>query len=75
MQYLLTRIEKDGSTPTTSTEWTSIYPTFDGAIAKIHSTNNWCAKIQFCPEGWRKTYNGMKPKGEVYTVYEYNRED
>lgn len=75
MQYLLTRIAKDGSTPSTSNEWTSVYPTLDGAMNKIHSTNNWCARIQFCAEGWRKTYDGMKPKGKVYTVYEYNGED
>ena len=75
MQYLLTRVEKDGSTPSTSNEWTSVHSTLESAMNKIRSTNNWSANIKFCAEGWRKTHNGRKACGNAYTVYEYNGED
>lgn len=75
MNYLLTRIARDGSTIGTSNEWTSVHSNLNDAMDKIHSTDNWCARIQFCAEGWTKTCNGRKPNGKVSTIYEYNGED
>lgn len=75
MQYLLQRVEKDGSTPTTSNEWTSVHSSFESALNKIKSTDNWTARVKFCTKGWRKTMNGRRPNGEVSIIYEYKGED
>lgn len=75
MQYLLTRVEKDGSTPSTSNEWSSLHSSFESAMNKIHSTDNWYANVKFCAKGWHRTINGRRPNGESSTIYVYNRED